>query len=323
MMALKIPRSLRAGAGPVFALGLVGFTCESTPAAGAELIAWRLDFGQALSEAGARGCPVWIQFTGPWCPNCHRMERETFTRSEVAAQARRCFVPVKLRSDIHQELALSYGLTQLPATVIVQPSGAVIARREGFADAGVFQTFLESALRRDGRAAATARPPSEPGVALAGYCPVSLVKDQRLVPGETAVTLEHNGRIYRFANHWLRSLFRKYPERFTPVSGGHCPVAQVDRGEVVVGDPRFGVVYRGHLYLCADKAGRDLFLQDPQRYARVDLADRELCPHCWSPDGLPLRSQPRPPIARSDLHSSLPGLRALQALRPSPTATQR
>jgi hypothetical protein len=229
-----------------------------------------------------------------------------------------------LRSDIHEELALRYGLTRLPATVILKPSGEVVARREGFADAETFQTFLDTALR-SGVGAAGSSPPrrTEPEVALAGYCPVSLVQDHCLVPGETAVTLEHNGRVYRFANALVRSLFRKSPERFTPVNAGHCPVAQVDRGEKVAGDPRWGALYRGHLYLCADRVGRDLFLQDPDRYARVDLADRALCPHCWSPDGLPPRSPPRPPVARSGLRLPFADLLSLNALRTTPATTQR
>src|SRR5262249_45946558 len=161
-------------------------------------------------------------------------------------------------------------------------------------------------------------PPVEPEIALAGYCPVSLVQEHKLVPGQTAVTLEHDGRTYQFANAWVRSLFRKFPERFTPVNSGRCPIAQVDRGEWVAGDPRWGVLYRRHLYLCAGRADRSLFVQNPDRYVRVDLADRPLCPHCWSPQGLgPSQSPPRPPVAWSGQRSLFPELRWLQALRSS------
>jgi YHS domain-containing protein len=212
----------------------------------------------------------------------------------------------------------------VPTTLILKPSGEVIARHEGFADAEVFRTFLEAALRRHGCVPkpGVAPPQPEAVVALAGYCPVSLVKNQRLVPGTVTVTLEHDGHVYRFANPSQRNLFQKYPERFTPLNGGHCPVSQVDRGEFVAGDPRWGVLYHGHLYLCAGAAGRDRFLRDPERYARVGLTDRALCPHCWSADGLSLRSQPRAPIARSVLRSPFADLLSLDAPR-MPSAVTR
>ncbi len=40
-----------------------------------ESISWRDDYGNALEEARAANRLLWIQFTGPWCPNCTRMER--------------------------------------------------------------------------------------------------------------------------------------------------------------------------------------------------------------------------------------------------------
>src|SRR5436305_265207 len=68
-------------------------------------------------------------------------------------------------------------------------------------------------------------------LALAGFCPVSLVEGHRLVPGQQALTVSCNGLVYRFADERTRSVFRKQPERFVPVNGGHCPVTQVERGE--------------------------------------------------------------------------------------------
>src|SRR4051812_4289437 len=83
-----------------------------------EAIAWRIDYGQALEEARTRNQLLWIQFTGPWCPKCTRMERETFPDDAIRGHARQSFIPLKLRSDTHEELALGFDLSGLPATVI-------------------------------------------------------------------------------------------------------------------------------------------------------------------------------------------------------------
>src|SRR5262249_33465467 len=52
-----------------------------------------------------------------------RMERESFNHPSVLGQASGRFVAVKLRSDVHEELAVGYGLSALPATVILRPTG--------------------------------------------------------------------------------------------------------------------------------------------------------------------------------------------------------
>ena len=57
-------------------------------AAEPESIAWRDDYDNlALEEARAANRLLWIQFTGPWCPNCTRMERDSFP-DPVVVQAR-------------------------------------------------------------------------------------------------------------------------------------------------------------------------------------------------------------------------------------------
>ncbi len=75
---------------------------------------------------------VWIQFTGPWCPNCMRMERDSFPDADVIDHSQRSFVPLKLRSDVHERLALDFNLSGLPATVLIAPTREVIAIRQGY-----------------------------------------------------------------------------------------------------------------------------------------------------------------------------------------------
>jgi YHS domain-containing protein len=107
-----------------------------------------------------------------------------------------------------------------------------------------------------------------------------------LVPGRPALSVSHDGLTYRFADERARQAFLRQPERFLPVQGGRCPVTQVDRGEIRPGAPRWSVLFREHLFLCADEESRARFLKNPERYAHVAAADRLFCPHCWGRDGL-------------------------------------
>ena len=329
-MTRPISRPVRFGAGLFLTMALVGLATTSARGAGQETIQWRGDLHQALQEARERNLLVWVQFTGPWCPSCHRMERESLTDPRVVAASRQRFVPVKLRTDAHEALVAHFGLEGIPATILLTPSGEVVSKNEGFVESEPFLALLGDALARtmprrqivstSGRTrsgpARASEGEAEAEVSLAGYCPVSLVRDHRLVPGQLDHRLEHDGHEYRFADSGMRNMFRSHPERFIPVNAGRCPVDQVDRGVAVAGDPRWGVLYQGHLYLCADGQARDRFLKNPERYAYVDAADREACPHCWSREGLANRG-PRPSIARSPRRSLLPALGPLEAFRVS------
>jgi len=249
-------------------------------------IDWRPDLGQAQAEAKSRDVLLWIQFTGPWCINCRRMDRATFVHAGVVARSREQFVPVKLRSDEHEALAQTLGLTSLPSTVIVRPNGEVVEKYEGYIEPDTFEVTLREVLRREDRLpeqiAARRKKERDRDVALAGYCPVSLLKEQKLVAGKPELTVEHDGQVYRFASQAEKRAFLTRPDAFAPANNGRCPVSQVDRGDLHPGDPRWGVVYGGHLFLFKDSGQRDRFVKDPERYANLDLADRGLCLHRWN-----------------------------------------
>ena len=263
-------------------------TAHQTAQAGddAHRVAWRTDLAQAQQEARSRNVLLWLQFTGPWCINCRRMDRATFVHAPVIAESRDRFVPIKLRSDEHEALALSLGLSSLPASVIVRPNGEVVQKIEGYSDPEAFTGFLLAALDREGRL--PRKPGQGPGagesdartVALTGFCPVSLIRERKLVAGQSELATRHDGQVFHFASAAHRAEFLRRPDVYTPANGGRCPVSQVDGGDFFAGDPRWGIVYGGHLFLFKDAGIRDRFVKDPERYAPVDVAGRESCPHC-------------------------------------------
>lgn len=284
------PRLTRVAIAAGLALG--GILGGTTPplALGATPIEWRGDLTAARAEVSDLDRLVWVQFTGPWCHNCHRIEREAFVHPRVFHLASVDFIPVKLPSDGHEELALGYGLSSLPASVILRPGGEVVAKVQGYLDPETFVSFLHESLSREGR---TPR-----RLALEGYCPVSLVDDHRLEAGRPALMIDRDGEVYRFATSAGRDAFHRNPARYVPANGGRCPVAQVDRGEVRAGSPNWGLLYDGHLYLCADVAERMRFLKTPERYAHVNLAERGSCPHCWAMENWLVRTRPADSLAR-------------------------
>jgi YHS domain-containing protein/thiol-disulfide isomerase/thioredoxin len=292
-------------------------------------ISWRDDYGGALEEAKSSNRLLWIQFTGPWCPNCVRMERDSFPDADVIDHAQRSFVPLKLRSDVHERLALGFDVSGLPATVLVTPTREVIAIRQGYLGPDELERVLseglatwrdrEASVKNDTAKSDTMKPATapqdgstsprtkeEPNLALSGYCPVSLVSDRRLVAGLGEHTIAHDGRIYRFANAERCEQFRKDPDRFIPVNRGDCPVTQVDRGAPQPGSPRWGLLYQGRLFVFANEESRRQFLSDPDRYALVDVAAQGFCAHCLAETGLLVRGDPSYAISRDGLRYWFP-----------------
>jgi YHS domain-containing protein len=126
-------------------------------------------------------------------------------------------------------------------------------------------------------------------VAIGGNCPVALVLERRMIQGSERFSASYDGRIYRFANAQSRERFLKNPEAFVPADGGHCPVSLVDLSKTLPGDPRFGVLYAGRLFLCTNEQTRQQFLARPKRYENADLAEHGFCPHCRHGEGLMVR----------------------------------
>ncbi len=325
-------------------LSLLGFAQRPILAweGDSEGISWRTDYARALEEAQSRNQLLWIQFTAPWCPNCTRMEQDSFAHPTIREHARRSFVPVKLRADVNEELALSFELSGLPATVIVAPSRQVILVRQGYLGPNELGNLLQDARQRhkpetevaskdlekqkaEGDQNArppAARPKTETEVALSGYCPVSLVSDKRLVPGQLEYTVTHEGRLYRFASLVSFNLFSKDPQRYVPVNQGNCPVAQLDRSTKQPGDPRYGVLYQGRLFLCGSDADRQRFLQEPVRYAAIDVAENGFCPHCLAQNGLLVRGDPRYDLSREGRRYWFPDPTHRDAFLSATTETQ-
>src|SRR5262245_51880561 len=117
-------KSRSIGMGIVALIGFATAWAVAGPAFGglAQRIEWRADLRRAVDEAETTNRLLWLQFTGPWCHFCQLMDRESFIHPKVVGQARDHFIPVKLQSEENEDLATRFGISGLPATVIVTAS---------------------------------------------------------------------------------------------------------------------------------------------------------------------------------------------------------
>ena len=103
------------------------------------------------------------------------------------------------------------------------------------------------------------------GVAIEGFDPVAYFVDGGATQGTAEFEANLWGAVWRFRNEGNRASFLAHPEVYGPQFGGYDP-ADIARGVVVAGNPRFFVISAQRLYLFSREDNRDAFAANPERF---------------------------------------------------------
>jgi len=106
-----------------------------------------------------------------------------------------------------------------------------------------------------------------PSIALDGYCPVSLAQTAKWVKGNTAITMEYNGVVFRFATAEAQNTFATNPGLYAPVLRGNDAVELLTNRREVAGHRKFGAWYHGQVFLFANAENYEKFQNNPELYA--------------------------------------------------------
>jgi YHS domain-containing protein/thiol-disulfide isomerase/thioredoxin len=101
----------------------------------ASKIAWQRDLRTAISQAASSRRLILLHFTAPWCGPCREMEQTTMTDPNLNRMIQMNFIPVKINLDHNPTLARQYGVTGIPAQMILAPNGQLVGRWQGKATA--------------------------------------------------------------------------------------------------------------------------------------------------------------------------------------------
>ncbi len=106
------------------------------------------DLDRELAAAGVAGKPLLLDFYADWCVACKEMDRDTFSKSEVAAAADpfvRLKADVTANDDADRALLKRFGLIGPPATLFFAADGSEqrALRLLGFEKADAFRARLE------------------------------------------------------------------------------------------------------------------------------------------------------------------------------------
>jgi YHS domain-containing protein/thioredoxin-related protein len=108
-------------------------------------------------------------------------------------------------------------------------------------------------------------------LALEGFCPVILCKEERWVSGNPAYCTLYQGHIFRFSSLEALVTFARNPANYTPVAMGEDVVLRVDRNRRVNGDRRYGAWFQGRVFLFSSQETFSAFESRPDYYAEIAL----------------------------------------------------
>lgn len=156
-------------------LGAALLGCWLTSQAfGQQAISWQVNIDAARRVAAQTNRLVLIHFWSTSCGPCQQMEREVFSRPDVAAAIDAAYVPVKLNVDNFAATARQFGITALPTDIVITPQGQIVDKRVGGKPAGAYVNMLNQIAantRRDATPASTQLAAAVPGPMAPGANP--------------------------------------------------------------------------------------------------------------------------------------------------------
>lgn len=108
---------------------------------------WPSDLEKAKAQAKEEGRPLIIDFGATWCEACKELEKHTFADAAVMAKAGR-FVVVRVDASTDDdpkvvEVKKAYGVSGLPAVILIDSTGKEVDRFSKFIKADEFLKRIE------------------------------------------------------------------------------------------------------------------------------------------------------------------------------------
>ena len=125
-----------------------------------------------------------------------------------------------------------------------------------------------AALGRDAYLAGDSRQPNSANsqLGLEGFCPVTLLQEEKWKEGDKRWGVRHRGRVYLFASPAAQQAFLSEPDRYCPALAGYDPVVFAETGQFANGFRRHGVRFYDQVFLFSSEDSLDRFWQDPSKF---------------------------------------------------------
>ncbi len=114
-------------------------------------VAWMTDVELAKETAAKENKLVLLHFSASWCGPCKELERFVFVNPTTIRMIHTSTVPVKIDVDQQKAIAEQYKIHNIPADVIITPTGQVIAQQASPRSTDGYLQMISHARNSSGR----------------------------------------------------------------------------------------------------------------------------------------------------------------------------
>lgn len=139
------------------------------------------------------------------------------------------------------------------------------------------RSAIQEAVGEDQGAAPNASVNDE--FALNGFCPVTLVLEQRWQLGVRKWGAVHRGEIYLFANQAAQQRFLSTPDAYAPALSGYDVVHFSETGVLLKGKREHGITFHNEIFLFVDEQALQAFWNSPEKMNYVHHAKQVMAEH--------------------------------------------
>ena len=115
----------------IFMVLTISWTLAADSAPSDKQINW-YSFDDGMAAARQSGKSVVVYFHADWCTYCVRMQKETFSHASVIDFMNTRVIAVKVDVDHEKQVARTFGVRGLPATVLLLRNGERVGPMPGF-----------------------------------------------------------------------------------------------------------------------------------------------------------------------------------------------
>lgn len=112
-----------------------------------EQINW-YSYDDGMAKARQTGKSIVFYFYADWCTYCVRMQKETFSHDSVIDFLNSKVIAVKVDVDQNKDIARTYRVRGLPATVLLMRNGEQVGPMPGFIPAKSYLAMLNKIMEK-------------------------------------------------------------------------------------------------------------------------------------------------------------------------------